>query len=188
MLNPVPAKMRAPSHAFSRHHGIYYPMWCFLNSLGRGAASLAPRQRWPTTLSAVKIASSRWTRSRRARARLKDAREVDALTHRLNEFRTGYSLNGLLASIARLRFTGHPQIKTVAPGNGTIYHRTVANLLTVCLSSGGNPSGSRRDLKNFVSRTSIVPSCKLISLSSKPTISPSRSPGTVCNDQHRVQR
>jgi len=40
-------------------------------------------------------------------------------------------LDGLLASIARLRFTGQDQHKTIAASKGINYHRTVNSLLTV---------------------------------------------------------
>ena len=36
----------------------------------------------------------------------------------------------------------HHQLKTIAASTGIIYHRTVNSLLTVCLTSGGNPSPS----------------------------------------------
>jgi len=37
----------------------------------------------------------------------------------------------------------HHQIKTLAASNGILYHRTVASLLTVCLSPGDKPSNPR---------------------------------------------
>ena len=48
-------------------------------------------------------------------------------------------LDGLLASIARLRFTGMHQLKTIAASKEMIYHRTVNSLLTVCLTHRDNP-------------------------------------------------
>jgi hypothetical protein len=38
---------------------------------------------------------------------------------------TGYSLIGMLASRARLRFTGIPEHKIMDTGNAINYHRTV---------------------------------------------------------------
>jgi hypothetical protein len=45
------------------------------------------------------------------------------------------------------------QIKTIARPNGTIYHRAVVSLLTVCLTPGDKPSGrtlSREDAKKII--------------------------------------
>lgn len=49
-----------------------------------------------------------------------------------DEFRRLF-LEGALASVALLRFTGHDQDKSIASPNGTIYHRTVTSVLTLCL-------------------------------------------------------
>ena len=49
-------------------------------------------------------------------------------------------LDGLLASIARLRFTGMIRIKLLPLRMECIYHRTVHCLLTVCLTSGDKPN------------------------------------------------
>ena len=49
-----------------------------------------------------------------------------------DEFRRLF-LEGSLASVALLRFTGHDQHKSIASSKGTIYHRTVTRVLTVCL-------------------------------------------------------
>src|SRR5690242_15410508 len=49
-----------------------------------------------------------------------------------DEFRRLFP-EGSLASVALLRFTGHDQHKSIASSKGTIYHRTVTCVLTVCL-------------------------------------------------------
>ena len=49
-------------------------------------------------------------------------------------------LGRLLASIAHLRFTGACQLTIIAARKKIIYHRTVTNLLTGCLTSRDNPS------------------------------------------------
>ena len=139
MLNPEPVKTRALSNAFLKASRNLLSDVVFFKQPGPGCRLSGPEPTLANNLVRGQDCQFTLPRSRRARARLKDAREVSVLTHRLNEFRTGYSLIGLLASIARLRFTGHHQIKTVALANGTIYHRTVANLLIVCLSLGDNP-------------------------------------------------
>ena len=43
-------------------------------------------------------------------------------------------LDGLLASIARLRFTGSTRLNRLPASKEMIYHRTVNSLLTVCLT------------------------------------------------------
>ena len=48
-------------------------------------------------------------------------------------------LHGLLASRARLIFTGHVQNKSIASRRKTFYHRTVVSVLTERLSSGAHP-------------------------------------------------
>jgi hypothetical protein len=101
---------------FLRHDGIYCSdVSCRLKNLGRSAASGRVRPRF------------------RERAGSKRALPIVAMSSgRL-------FLSGLLASIARLRFTDDSQLIGVASANGSIYHRTVTCLLTVCLIERGNP-------------------------------------------------
>jgi len=49
-------------------------------------------------------------------------------------------LEGLLASIALLRFTGQDQHKAIAVSKGINYHRTVTSVLTGCLTSRAHPN------------------------------------------------
>jgi hypothetical protein len=102
---------------FLRHDGIYCSdVSCRLKNLGRSAASGRVRPRF------------------RERAGSKRALPIVAMSSgRL-------FLSGLLASIARLRFTDDSQLIGVASANGSIYHRTVTCLLTVCLIERGNPN------------------------------------------------
>jgi hypothetical protein len=105
---------------FLRHDGIYCSdVSCRLKNLGRSAASGRVRPRF------------------RERAGSKRALPIVAMSSgRL-------FLSGLLASIARLRFTDDSQLIGVASANGSIYHRTVTCLLTVCLIERGNPTPPR---------------------------------------------
>jgi len=66
-------------------------------------------------------------------------REDHALLIVRDEFRTGYSSIGLLASRARLRFTGYRQNKTMDGAEETNYHRTVSASFPPCLTEGVHP-------------------------------------------------
>jgi hypothetical protein len=122
---------------FHRHRGIYHPMWWFLKP-GRVTASLNPRQ--STTRDPVRGQDhpSPFTPSHRARPSYAGVSRGARPTHRLDEFRTGYSSIGMLASRARLRFTGRDQHKAIARSDGSIYHRIVTSVLTGCLSPRGH--------------------------------------------------
>jgi hypothetical protein len=138
---------------FLRHRGIYQSdvRFCFARFRApqtrsgvpppdreRASSRSCPRSRSPSTLK---------SRGLRARTKLKDMQEEHALAHhRLDEFRPANPRIGLLASRARLRFTGHDQHKTIAGPGERIYHRTVNSVLTVCLSQGAHPTGNGRDL------------------------------------------
>src|SRR6202011_4761794 len=69
------------------------------------------------------------------RTRRKETRS----THRRDEFRPA-----IPRRVARQHcpppLHRHHQLKTIAASNGIIYHRTVPNLLTVCLTHRDNPT------------------------------------------------
>src|ERR1700676_1738935 len=66
-------------------------------------------------------------------------REDHALLIVRDEFRTGYSSIGLLASIPRLRFTGTCDHKTMDGQRKTDYHRTVLRLFPRVSPKGFTP-------------------------------------------------
>ena len=92
-------------------------------------AAPCPRSRAPLVFATQPSGPSPSYRTRRKERAL-------PIVH--DEFRRLF-LAGLLASIALLRFTGHDQHKPIAGSSGTIYHRTVSSVLTVCLTKRGNP-------------------------------------------------
>ena len=98
-------------------------------------AAPCPRSRAPLVFATQPSGPSPSYRTRRKERAL-------PIVH--DEFRRLF-LEGLLASIALLRFTGHDQHKPIAGSSGTIYHRTVSSVLTVCLTKRGNPTRSSTD-------------------------------------------
>ena|SRR5437588_4797188 len=138
----LPRKMmRGPSKAFFKAYGIYRSdVLLLLVNSGRGTAFRAVgeslRQPCPRIRSPLAFASRPSGPSPSYRTRRKER----ALPIVHDEFRRLF-LEGSLASVALLRFTGHDQHKPIAGSNGTIYHRAVASVLTVCLSSGVHPNG-----------------------------------------------
>jgi hypothetical protein len=105
---------------------------CRFPGRGRKLAAICPRIRSPFVFATRPFGPSPSYRTRRKERAL-------PIVH--DEFRRLF-LEGLLASIALLRFTGHDQHKPIAVSDGTIYHRTVSSVLTERLSSGAHPSGT----------------------------------------------
>ena len=105
---------------------------CRFPDRGRKLAAICPRIRSPFEFAARPFGPSPSYRTRRKERAL-------PIVH--DEFRRLF-LEGLLASIAPLRFTGHDQHKPFAVFDETIYHRTVRSVLTERLSSGDHPRSS----------------------------------------------
>ncbi len=102
-LGSDPINTEAPQYAFSRHGGIYRSD--VVQNQKQNQNQIPGRE--PT--------ASRWSAPSPGK---RTRREDHALLIVRDEFRTGYSLIGLLASIARLRFTGSRRLTRTSEGPG----------------------------------------------------------------------
>ena len=112
---------------FLRHGGIYRSdVFLLLVNSGQGAAS-----RWSGPAQAIGRAG----------------RNAPCPSSTMSSGRL--FLEGLLASIALLRFTGQDQHKAIAVSKGINYHRTVTSVLTGCLTSRAHPTLSLKVIEQL---------------------------------------
>src|SRR5437660_5395191 len=127
---------------FLRHGGIYRSdVFLLLVNSGQGAASLTPNENYRRPCRNDKVTRRlRLGPSGPAQAIGRAGRNAPCPSSTMSSGRL--FLEGLLASIALLRFTGHDQHKAIAVSKGINYHRTVTSVLTGCLTSRSHPSCS----------------------------------------------
>ena len=125
---------------FLRHGGIYRSdVLLLLVNLGQGTASLTSNEDYRRPCRNDKVTRRlRLGPSGPAQAIGRDGRNTPCPSSTMSSGRL--FLEGLLASIALLRFTGHDQHIAIAVSKGINYYRTVTSVLTGCLTSRAHPT------------------------------------------------
>src|SRR5258706_978639 len=128
---------------FLRHGGIYRSdVFLLLVNSGQGAASLTSNEEYRRPCRMIRSPVASVLRpSAPAQAIGRAGRNAPCPSSTMSSGRL--FLEGLLASIALLRFTGHDQHKAIAVSKGINYHRTVTSVLTGCLTSRSHPRESQ---------------------------------------------